>query len=101
MVWGTKLNHSMAFHPQTDGQTERVNRCLETYLRCFCNVQPLRWSKWVPWAELWYNTTFHVSTKTTPYQIVFGHPPPPILSYGERKSSNDAVERQLMARMKH
>lgn len=84
--------------PQTDGQTESVNRCLETYLRCFCSEQPLKWSKWIPSAELWYNTTFHASIKTTPYQIVFGRPPPTILSYGEKKTTNDTVEQQLLAR---
>lgn len=67
-------------------------------LRCFCNEQPLRWSKWLPWAKLWYDTTFHPSTKMTPHQVVYERPPPPILSYGEKKTSNDAVEQQLMDR---
>ncbi|TYK10117.1 peroxidase 64 [Cucumis melo var. makuwa] len=52
----------------------RENRCLETYLRCFCNEQPNRWDKSILWAGLWYNPTFHASAKTTSFQTVYGRP---------------------------
>lgn len=92
------LKRSTAFHPQTDGQTKRVNRCLKTYLRCFCNEQPTKWNKCILWSELRYNTTFHASLKTTSYQVVYGRPPPPILSYGEKKTSNNSVDQLLQER---
>ena len=63
---GVQLQLSSAYHPQTDGQSEVVNRCLETFLRCMCCDVPHEWSKWLPLAEWWYNTNHHTSIQCSP-----------------------------------
>ena len=72
-VQGVNLCLSSSYHPQTDGQTEVVNRCLETYLRCMCSHSPMDWCRWLPLAKWWYNTTFHTSTQHTPYELSLIH----------------------------
>lgn len=72
---GTQLRMSSSYHPQTDGQTERVNQCLETFLQCFVHTCPSQWSKWLALAEYWYNTSFHSALGTTPFEVLYGHKP--------------------------
>lgn len=50
-IVGTRLNMSTASHPQSDGSTERVNQCLEQYLRSMTSHNPKNWSSWLPTAE--------------------------------------------------
>lgn len=69
---GTKLLYSTAYHPQTDGQTERVNQCMEMYLRCAVHDAPRKWRRWLPMAEFWYNSTFHASLNCTPFKALYG-----------------------------
>jgi hypothetical protein len=94
----TKFNFSSAYHPQTDGQTEVVNRTIEMYLRCFTSSSPRQWAKWLPWVEYCYNTGFHSATKRTPFEIVYGRPPPPLLPYIPGTTRSAAVEEALLSR---
>jgi hypothetical protein len=71
---GITLALSSAYHPQSDGQTEALNKCLETYLRCYAGAKPKEWSNWLPMAEWWYNTNHHSSTGYTPFEALYGYP---------------------------
>jgi hypothetical protein len=95
---GTRFNFSSSYHPQTDGQTEVVNRTLEMYLRCVTGDQPKNWVKWLPWVEYTYNTSWHSSTKHTPFEVVYGRVPPTLLSYIPGTARVQAVEHALLER---
>lgn len=73
---GTDLQMSSAYHSQTDGQSKRVNQCVETYLRCFVNSCPAKWSTWLALVEFWYNTSFHSSLGNTLEIWELRHPVP-------------------------
>jgi len=72
---GIKQNLSTAFHPRTDGQTERMNGVLEQYLRNFLNYQQDNWSDLLPLAEFSYNNTVHATTNQTPFYANYGYHP--------------------------
>jgi transposase InsO family protein len=69
---GITGNPSTAYHPQTDGQTERVNQEIEQYLRIFINHRQNDWSKWLPLAEFAYNDNIHSSTGYSPFYLNLG-----------------------------
>lgn len=95
---GVNLKLCIAYHPQTDGQSEVLNRCLEGYLRCMCHTLPQDWLKYLPLAEFWYNTNFHSTTKKTPYEVMYGQPPPIHMPYILGSSLLDAVDKSLHMR---
>lgn len=95
---GVYLNYSTAYHPQSDGQTEVVNKCLETYLRCMSHERPHLWSKWLPLAEYWYNIIFHSATQITPFEAVYGHAPPLPIPYLPGESKVAVVAKSMQER---
>jgi len=95
---GVDLLLSFAYHPQTDGQIEVLNRCLETYLCCMCIQNTKEWAKWLALAEWWYNTTYHSASQMTPYEVVYNQPPPLHLPYLLGESPHLAVDRSMQKR---
>ena len=95
---GTKLRMSSAYHPQSDGQTEVMNRIVEQYLRAFVHHQPSTWGRFLTWAEWSYNTSVHSATGMSPYEITFGKKPPCFLQYIEGTSKIEAVDEWLIQR---
>nr|GEV10067.1 hypothetical protein [Tanacetum cinerariifolium] len=93
-----QLLRSTAYHPQTDDHTEVVNRCLEGYLRCMIGEHPKEWMKWLSLDELWYNSNFHTATQSTPFETVYGVPPPIHVPYLGGLSKVEAVDRTLKSR---
>uniref|UniRef100_A0A8C5QE97 Gypsy retrotransposon integrase-like protein 1 n=1 Tax=Leptobrachium leishanense TaxID=445787 RepID=A0A8C5QE97_9ANUR len=68
-------NLSTAYHPQTNGQTERTNGTLEQYLRCFVSHPQDDWYDLLPTAEFAYNNQVHRSTCQSPFHLNYGQPP--------------------------
>ncbi len=69
------LNASTAFHPQTDGQTERVNQEIEKYLRIFINHRQDDWVDWLPLTEFAHNNRIHSTTGKSPFMVLYGRNP--------------------------
>ncbi|GJY67298.1 ty3-gypsy retrotransposon protein [Tanacetum coccineum] len=96
---GTQLNHSIAYHLQTDGQTEVVNHGLEQNLWAMVEDRPTHWVCFLPWAEYCYNTTYHSSIKMTSYQDLYGKVPLAIIPYPQGSSKvavvDDALRRDV------
>jgi hypothetical protein len=72
------LQVQLNFSPESDGQTERVNQCLEQYLRSMAFREPTKWADWLSAAEWWYNSSYHTAIKTSPFQALYGYSSPHI-----------------------
>jgi hypothetical protein len=70
---------SSAYHPETDGQTERVNRVMQEVLRHYVNPLQTDWDQWLPCVEFAINNSVHSGTKETPFFLNYGiHPSTPL-----------------------
>jgi hypothetical protein len=68
----TKLLFTTTYHPQIDGQTERVNQVLEDMLRMHVMHQPKKWEDYLPLVEVFYNNDYQESLKMSPFEALYG-----------------------------
>ena len=71
----TKRQLSTVYHPQTDGQTERINQEIEMFLQHYVNYQQDDWANWIATAEFQYNNKKYTATGRTPFKLNFGRHP--------------------------
>jgi len=95
---GVSLRMSTTFHPQTDDQSEVVNKVIAMYLRCVTGDRPRAWVDWLSWAEYYYNTSFHIALRAMPFEVVYGRPPPPMLPYSPGTARTETADAFLRSR---
>jgi transposase InsO family protein len=100
-LYYTTLVTSTAYHPQTDGQSERVNQSLEMFLRCCIQDSPKKWKSWLPLAEFWYNTSHHSSMGCTPFKALYGYDPNVAAAPLLPVTANTSVQELIAERSRH
>ena len=95
---GIQGNPSTAYHPQTDGQTERMNQELENYLRIFTSYRQEDWPDWLPMAAFSYRIRQHAATGFSPFYMTHGREP--YTGVETRKEVKTEVAEQFASRLK-
>jgi hypothetical protein len=92
------LSMSSAYQPQSDGQSERVDQCVETYLRCFVSSVPKQWIFWLYLAEFWYNISLHSLIDMSPFEALYEYHPRHFGLDMENSAASGSVSQWLLDR---
>ena len=98
-LFGTDLLMSTAYHPQTDGQTERTNRTILQTLRNYVNRNGSNWAKFITTVEFAINSAVNSSTGKSPFEVVYGYLPrilPPAIYDDSTPAAMDFVEARML-----
>ena len=99
-VFGTQLSHTTAFHPQSDGQTERANRSIIDMLRAYCSSNIQDWEKYLPLVEFALNSAVSTSTQLTPFFFNYGrHPVYPFANASQLMVSDREDVNEILLRI--
>ena len=97
-ILGIKTKLSTAFHPQTDGQTERMSQELEQYLHMFIDHQQEQWPEWLDTAKFTYNNKVYTGTKVSFFKV--NQEQDPRMGFEIRKKGKYEGVKKLTERMK-
>jgi len=95
---GIQTKLSTAYHPQTDGQTKRVNQELEQYLRVFIDHRQEQWPDWLGTVEFAYNNKIHTTTKISPFKVNYGQNPR--MGFEERRKGKYEAAGKFVEKMR-
>ena len=95
---GIETKLSMAYHPETDGQTERTNQELEQYLRMYVNHRQNNWAEWLATAEFAFNNKVYTATRSSPFQVNYGREPR--MGFDIRKKGKNEKAEEFVREMK-
>jgi hypothetical protein len=99
---GTTLNMSTAYHAQTDGQTERLNRTLEEMVRAYVNYEMDNWEELLPAVEFAYNDSAQASSKFSPFYLNYGfNPDSPLSLLAGAQACVSAAAETLLKRLSY
>ena len=87
-----------AYHPQTDGQIERINQELEQYLRVFIDHRQEQWPDWLGTVEFAYNNKIYIATKISPFKANYSQDPR--MGFERRRKEKYKVVERFVERMK-
>jgi hypothetical protein len=91
----TQLNFSLVYHPQSDGQTKRVNQILEDMLRACALKDRKSWDKCLPYADFSYNNSYQKSLKMSPFKVLYGRKYRTPLFWNEPRE-NQVFEKEIL-----
>ena len=101
LVWGTHLIRSSAYHPQIDGQTERVNQIVEDMLRACVLAYPQKWDECLPLEEFSYNNSYQESIRMAPFEALYSRSMEQLLRRRSYLGEREISEVQVSGPFKH